>query len=218
MQKQGTGLRTIEVTHMVLHGCLEHARRLGLIIQNWTDLVEVPRPENREMRVWSESQVNQFLSFIPDQTFYRLVFATGMRRGELVGLKWEDLDWQTGIITIRRQVYQQPGGGFRFTEPKTARGRRSVRLGPGLLAALRIQYNRALPEARAIAGEKWKENDLIFPSSVGTPRGGHNVSHQFQKLVKKSGLPQIRFHDIRHTRGLDHVAPRGAAGQKWPAC
>ena len=103
------------------------------------------------MTVWNESQVSQFLIGCRDPSFYRLAFATGMRRGELIGLKWEDLDWQKGILSVRRQVYEPEGGGFRFQEPKTDRGRRAIRLGPGLLAALRIQYNRALPEARAIA-------------------------------------------------------------------
>jgi integrase len=202
LQKKNIGQRTIEVTHTVLHGCLAHAHRLGLVIQNSTDLVEVPRPEKHEMRVWSEGQINQFLSFSgkpADQIFYRLAFATGMRRGELVGLKWEDLDWLAGTIKIRRQIYELAGGGFRFQEPKTARGQRSVRLGAGLLAALQIQYNQVIPLARAIAGARWKEYDLIFPSSIGTPRNGDNVSRQFQEYISLSGLPAIRFHDIRHS-------------------
>jgi integrase len=195
----GKGRRTIEVTHRVLYGCLEHAHRLGLITQNWTARVEVPRPEKREMSVWSESQVSQFLTGCDDPTFYRLVFATGMRRAELCGLKWEDLDFQSGTIKVRRQVFEPSGGGYRLQEPKTERGRRVVRLGPGLLEALRVQYNQVLPQARAIAGGRWQEHDLIFPSSIGTPRHGDNVGHLFRDLVKKSGLPHIRFHDIRHT-------------------
>ena len=193
LQKQNVGRRTIEVTHTVLHGCLAHAHRLGLITQNWADLVEVPRPEKHEMQVWSEGQVNQFLSFVRDQTFYRMAFATGMRRGELIGLKWDDLDWPAGAIRIRRQVYEPLGGGFRFQEPKTARGRRSVRLGAGMLATLRIQYNQVLPQARALAGARWQEFDLIFPSSVGTPRNGDNVSRKFQEMIKQSGLPRSGF-------------------------
>lgn len=229
--KDGKGRRTIEVVHMVLHSCLDHALHLSLVVSNWADRVAVPRPEKREMQVWSESQVNQFLTFIPAQvreemqlqldggrgknrtitqeeseylihsyqTFYRLVFATGMRRAEIIGLKWEDIDWSTSSIVVRRQVYQLHGGGFRFQEPKTARGRRSVRLGPGLIEALRIQLNQALPLARQLAGSRWEENNLIFPTSNGTPKDGNNVRHQFHRLVELSGLPAIRFHDIRHT-------------------
>jgi integrase len=199
LQTDGTGKRTIEIVHSVLHGCLKHAHRLGLISQNWASLVEVPRPKKREMQVWSESQVSQFLATAPDQIFYRLAFATGMRRGELIGLQWLDLDWQASTVRISRQVYPPAGGGFIFQEPKTARARRTIRLGPGLLQGLHTHFNQDLPRAKALAGERWQFNDLIFPSSVGTPRNGYNVSKEFKRLIKQAGLPPIRFHDIRHT-------------------
>jgi len=200
LQDQGTGARTIEICHGILHGCLKYAHRLGLIAQNWAELVESPRPEKKEMQIWSESQVSAFLAGAPDQAFYRLAFATGMRRGELVAVQWSDLDWGTGALMVRRQVYQKPGGGWRFQEPKTARGRRTIRIGPGLLEALRSQYFEVLPLQRELTGEvRWKEHDLIFPSTVGTPRNSANVSHTFKALVLASGLPAMRFHDIRHT-------------------
>jgi integrase len=185
-----------------LHGCLKHAHRLGLVAQNWAALVEAPRPVKQEMSVWSENQVNQFLTFLTgasDQVFYRIAFATGMRRGELIGLLWEDLDWQTGALMVRRQVYNPAGGGWRFQEPKTARGKRTIRLGPGLVSALGVHYGGALPLARGFAGDRWQEHDLIFPSMVGTPRHGYEVSKKFGELVKSAGMPRIRFHDIRHT-------------------
>jgi integrase len=196
--KAETGLRTIELCYTVLHGCLKHAQRLGLVSQNWAELVEVPRPEKREMSVWDEGQVSLFLSTV-DDPLYRMAFATGMRRGELIGLQWRDLDWQSEAIQVRRQVITPEGGGWRFQEPKTARGRRAIRLGPGLLEALRRHFNQTLLLARAIAGDRWQESDLIFPSQVGTPRNGYEVSKAFHRLAEQAGLPAIRFHDIRHT-------------------
>lgn len=193
------GARTIEIIHTIIHGCLKYAHRLGLISQNWAQLVEVPRPEIREMEIWNEAQVSTFLVGAPDQAFYRLAFATGMRRGELIGLQWVDLDWQCGTLKVRRQVYAPSGGGWRFQEPKTARGRRTIRIGPGLVEALHVQFNDTLPLLRSLAGDRWQENDLIFPSTVGTPRHGYEVSKRFKLLVKTAGLPEIRFHDIRHT-------------------
>lgn len=198
LAEAGTGRRTIEVVHSVLHGSLKHAQRLGLVTQNWAALVEVPRPERREMLVWDENQVSAFLASNPGNVFYRLAFATGMRRGELIGLQWQDLDWQSGSLMVRRQVFEPEGGGWRFQEPKTARGRRVIRLGPGLIDALRRQYNQVLPLARSLAGERWQEHDLIFPSSIGTPRNGYEVSKEFRALAA-AGLPRMRFHDIRHT-------------------
>jgi integrase len=122
-----------------------------------------------------------------------------MRRGELIGLQWKDLDWQTGMLHVRRQVYNPEGGGYLFQSPKTERGRRAIRLGRGLVEALRIQYSVTVPQLIAIAGEQWKDNDLMFPTRVGTPRNGYEVSKSFHIAAQAAGLPAIRLHDIRHT-------------------
>ena len=199
IQERGAGARTVQLVHTVLHGILEHGQKLGLVTVNYTELVETPRPEKQEMRVWDEGQVSLFLSRAPDGIFYRLAFSTGMRRGELLGLQWRDLDWRSGILTVRRQVYEPQGGGWRFQEPKSRAGVRSIRLGPGMIEALRAQFNRAQPLARQLAGDQWQENDLIFPNSTGKPRNGYGVSKKFRSLALAAGLPSIRFHDIRHT-------------------
>jgi integrase len=199
LQADGVGARTIEIVHTVLHGCLKYAHRLGLVTQNWAELVESPRPEKREMKVWSESQVSAFLASVPDQPIWRVAFATGMRRGELIGLRWEDFDSATGALMVRRQIYEPAGGGWRFQEPKTERGRRVIRIGPGIVEALRYQYYETLPLERAISGDRWEENDLIFPSANGGPIRGYTLSKRFKDLVLESGLPEIRLHDIRHT-------------------
>ena len=135
-----------------------------MVSQNWCELVEVPKIEKKEMKVWSEDQVSAFLATysrafgiravkwsvkrIPILTLYRLAFQTGMRRGELIGLQWQDVNWVKGTIRVQRQVYEPAGGGFRFQEPKTNRGYRSIRLGQDLLDALRRHYDEALPLAR----------------------------------------------------------------------
>jgi len=199
LENQNVGRRTIQLVHTILHGFLGHAARLGLVAQNWADLVEVPRPDKREMSVWDETQVSKFLMTVPDDPFYRLAFTTGMRRGELIGLQWKDLDWNTGMLHITRQVYEPEGGGFIFQEPKTEQGKRAIRLRSGLIEALRKQFSTTIPLMKAIAGDDWQENDLIFPSDKGTPRNGYNVSKNFDKAIKQAGLPDIRFHDIRHT-------------------
>jgi integrase len=199
IQQKGAGARTVQLVHTVLHGILEHGQRLGLVTVNYTELTEIPRPEKHEMKVWDESQVSLFLARADDATFYRLAFSTGMRRGEIVGLKWIDLDWRSGTLTVRRQVYEPQGGGWRFQEPKSRAGVRSIRLGPGMIEALRVQYNQTIPLMRQVAGESWQENDLIFPSANGKPRNGYEVSKRFHRQAAEAGLPEIRFHDIRHT-------------------
>jgi len=199
LEKRGIGTRTIEHTHTVLHGFLKHAHRLGLVAQNWTEMVEVPRRTKREMQVWDENQVNLFLQYVKSDLFYRLAFSTGMRRGEILGLQWKDVDWASGMLKVSRQVYSPEGGGFIFQTPKTERSTRAIRLGRGLLDALKHQYSEIIPLMQAIAGAAWREYDLIFPSQKGTPRDGYNVSKEFHRLAAEAGLPLIRFHDIRHT-------------------
>jgi integrase len=199
LQLKGIGKRTVEMVHIVLHGFLAHALRLGLVAVNWAELAEAPRPEAREMAVWDEAQVSQFLQFVNGDPFYRLAFSTGMRRGELIGLQWKDLDWRTSTIQVQRQVIEPEGGGWQFQKPKSERGRRAIRLGKGMIESLQNHYMVTIPQMRTIAGDRWKENDLIFPNTIGTPRKGYEVSKQFKELVILSGLPVIRFHDIRHT-------------------
>lgn len=199
LENQGTGKRTIQLVHTVLHGFLKHAVQMGYVAQNWAALVEVPRPKKKEMAVWDETQVNQFLLTVQGDPFYRLAFATGMRRGELIGLQWKDVDFKASVIYIRRQVYRPEGGGFIFQEPKTYRGKRAVAIGPGMLNSLQKHYQATIPLMKAIAGDQWQDYDLVFPTSIGTPRHGYEVTKTFEDLAKRAGLPVIRFHDIRHT-------------------
>lgn len=196
---EGRGKRTIQIVHATLRGAMNHAQRLGLIVLNPCDLVQAPKPEKREMTVWDERQVNAFMAHVGGDAFYRVAFSTGMRQGELFGLRWEDINWRTGMLQVRRQVYSPPGGGWRFQEPKTARGTRAIRLGPGLLAALRERFNVTIPAMMALAGRKWEDHDLIFPNGFGRPLDKWNITSGFERLAAEAGLPVIRFHDIRHT-------------------
>lgn len=201
LAKAGKGVRSIKVAHAVLHECLEQAKNLGLIARNPTEFSSIPKQEKKKINIWTEDQVLKFLGFIRghrNEHLYHLALATGMRRGELLGLKWQDVDWKNQKLLVSRQCFHPRGGGFIFQEPKTKLGRRVVRLGSGLIEQLRGQlYNIDL--MRKISKNRWQENDLIFPSILGTPQGDRNLTHEFQELVKLSGLPVIRFHDCRHT-------------------
>jgi len=199
--KSGKGVRSIRVAHAVLHGCLEQAKNLGLIIRNPTEYCKVPKQEKKDLNIWTEDHVVKFLGFVHghrNENLYYLALTTGMRRGELLGLKWQDIDWVHSKLLIKRQCFHPQGGGFIFQPPKTKLGRRSIRLGVGVIDRLRAQlYNIDL--MRNISKGRWQENDLVFPSVLGTPQGADNLTHEFQELIKLSGMPQIRFHDCRHT-------------------
>lgn len=206
------GKRTIQVIHAVIHGCLEHAIKLGLLGRNASDACIVPKPEKKEMAVWTESQVSAFLLYIrhhKNEILYHLALATGMRRGELLGLKWTDVDWVGKTLRVQRQAFEPNGGGVIFQEPKSDRGKRSIELGDGMMQRIREQM-KLVDQARRFAGGRWREHELIFPSTIGTPQRGENISHEFAGLVQKSGLPRIRLHDCRHTAAsimLSHGIP-----------
>lgn len=210
--REGRGERTIQCVHIVLYGCLEQAARIGLVARNPAAVCILPKTSRGEMQVWTENQVSEFLIFVSGQRneiLYQTALATGMRRGELLGLKWQDVDWLARTVTVRRQAFHPQGGGWVMQEPKTERGRRSVQLGAGMVERLREQMAK-VELTRKIARDRWQEHDLIFPSTQGTPQGGTSISHEFQALVTRSGLPRLRFHDLRHTAAtimLSHGIP-----------
>ncbi len=210
--QSGLGARTVEIIHSVLHRAFVQAVKLEILGRNPVDATTPPKVEEKEMRFFDESQVSLFLLAArgdKNEIVYHLAIATGMRQSELLGLKWSDLDWQKKTITIQRQLKRLFRGEGYFSPPKTRNGRRSVMLGDVTLAKLREQWER-LKVLRQMAGSLWQENDLIFPSSIGTPKNQSNLYREFKELIRQSGLPDIRFHDLRHTAAtllLNHGVP-----------
>ena len=199
--KSGTGVRTIEVIHTVIHRSLNHAVKLGVLSRNPSDAVSKPRTINNEMRIFSENEVNQFLNLSQGtryETLYHIAIATGLRQSELLAIKWSDLDWEKRTLNVQRQLKRKHKPGDYYDSPKTSNGRRSITLGQKTIQKLREQLKRQEKE-RDTAGIRWKENDLIFPSTIGTPMGQNNLFRSFKTLLRTSGLPEIRFHDLRHT-------------------
>ena len=182
--KSGTGVRTVRIVHAVLHRSLEKAVRYGLILRNPTEGAALPQYKHAEMQVLDETQVSQLLVAAKcsrHEALYHLAVTTGMRMGELFGLRWSDLHWVSGRIYVRRQVQYVPGQGWSFVEPKTRSGRRTIKLGEGVLQALREHLVRQQGE-RVAAGERWVDYDLIFPSKSGTPLDPSNLRLDFTRV------------------------------------
>jgi integrase len=127
---------------------------------------------------------------------FAVAIYTGLRQGELLGLRWPDLDLEAGALAVRQAV-QKVDGAWQFVEPKSERSRRTLPLPPQAVAALREQKAR-VREARAVAGSRWVEWGLVFPSTLGTPLDASNVTHRLQAALLDAGLPRQRFHDLRH--------------------
>jgi len=196
----GISARTVILIHAVLHKALKHALKQGIIGRNPTDAVNRPKFRRKEMLTLSDSQVRTLLLVVKDTRFEALFWiavSTGLRQGELLGLRWSDLDWQSRRLHVQRQL-QRVTGGLEFTEPKSAAGNRVIVLGQEAIIKLRKHQNILIQEKQK-AEEKWEEHDLIFPSTHGTPLDHRNLYRFFKLFLKEAGLPDIRFHDLRHT-------------------
>jgi integrase len=164
------------------------------------------------MKFYDETQVSQLLLAARgdrNEALYHLAIVTGIRQSELLALKWSDLDWQKRILKVQRQLKRNDLDQGYFTIPKTKAGKRSVDLGAETIKKLRSQYERQRLE-RMVAGNRWKENDLIFPSTIGSPLNQSNLLKSFRRFIQTAGLPKIRFHDLRHTAAslmLNHGVP-----------
>lgn len=197
----GTSPRTVLIIHAVLHRALNIALRWGLLARNPAQAVTRPKFKRKEMQTLNDNQTRAFLSTCTDtryEALFWLAVTTGMRQGEIIGLKWSDLDWRTKQLKIQRQLQRQNNGGLVFSEPKSAAGKRSIILSAVMIAKLHDQQERQYKEMLA-AGADWQENDLVFPSVIGTPLDHSNLFKDFKEILKRAELPNIRFHDLRHT-------------------
>jgi integrase len=199
--RKGTSERTVVLIHAVIHRSLNQAMKLGVLGRNPADGVTKPRMKKQEMKVLDENQVMTFLNTAKGTRFELLFYmavTTGLRQGELLGLKWSDLDWNRGELSIQRQAQRISGEGIVFSEPKSSSGKRSIRLGKTTIEKLRSHLNQQQLE-REVMGDIWVGHDLIFPSTIGTPMGRSNLWQIFKDLLKKAGLDDMRFHDLRHS-------------------
>jgi integrase len=202
-QKLDAGLapRTVQYVHVTLHKALEQAIADGIIPRNVTEAVKPPQVQREEMQPLTVEQVRILFDAANGdrlEALYALAVTTGLRQGELLGLKWDDIDLEAGTLQVRRTLTTAKGGP-RLTAPKTKGSRRTVKLTQNAVQALESHLERQLGEIDC-AGSLWRENGLIFASESGDPLDRRNVTtHQFKPLLQRAGLPQIRFHDLRHT-------------------
>ncbi len=201
LQDAGLSNRSILHTHRVLHRAFAQAVRWGLLVRNPCDGATPPRPKRAEMRVLSQEQVTVLLDTTRDQPAYALYVAavtTGMRQGELLGLRWDDVDLDAAKVTVRRALQRQRGNGLVFVEPKTGRSRRTVMLSQRAVTALKQHRVRQLEE-RLQAGPEWRDRDLVFANPFGGPLDPSWQTAVFKEALHGAGLPPVRFHDLRHT-------------------
>jgi integrase len=198
----GLSPSTVQRVHAVLHRALKQALRWGLVPRNVSEAADPPKPQRKEIRPLTPEQVRTLLRTAQGDrlgALYALAITTGLRQGELFGLRWEDLDLEAGRLSVR-QTLTTPKGGRRLGPPKRSKSRRSVKLTAGAVKALRAHRECQLEEREKLA-ELWQDHDFVFTTQVGTPLNRHNFFRRcYKPLLEVAGLPRsIRFHDLRHT-------------------
>ena len=192
---------TVRHHHMTLHNALKCAVKWGLLVRNPVDAIEAPRATHTEMKVMSEEDINRFLTVIKPTPYYSLFYLalfTGMRRSELLGLRWSDVDLLLCQISVTRAMHRLKNGEIVFRPPKTAKGRRVVSLSPSTVIVLQ-KHREAQENIQLLQGLRINNDDLVFSKEDGSPLSPNSITSAWIRLAKRTGLEGIRLHDARHT-------------------
>lgn len=198
---EGAKPRTVIAIHAVLHRALEDAVKWGLVPRNVTKLVSLPHAERYEAQTLTVEQASRLLETARGSRIEALLLVaitTGMRRGELLALHWDDVDLEKGVLYVRRTMSKIVGYGYKESEPKTRTGRRKVVL-PGVAMEALKEHRLRQDQARLEAGEKWHERGIVFSNKYGGFFDPDRLLLIFDKVLREAGLPHMRFHDLRHS-------------------
>jgi integrase len=197
--RKGLSQRTVLHVHRLLHTVLQWAVRAGLVGVNICDRVEAPRPVSAEVRILTPEEAASLLRAASGTDLYLpvvLALACGLRRGEILALKWEDVDLERDVLLVRRSL-EQTNQGLRFKEVKAGRGR-AVAL--PVVAAEALRRQRVEQAARRLRlGHLWRDLGLVVCGPDGGPVVPSSLSARFARLARRAGISPLRFHDLRHT-------------------
>ena len=188
-QAKGLSPKTVRNINQVISSAMQLAIQQHLISHDPTDGCALPKTEHREMQTLSADQLTAFLLEAKHSGVFEMYYielATGLRRGELLGLKWEDIDFTTQTLRVRRQV-GRINGEVREAPLKTKKAYRTISLGTDAVGILKQQR------------EKRPSSSYVFPDPTGGPIASNSVLHMLHQVLDQAGLPEIRFHDLRHT-------------------
>lgn len=200
--KLKSGLSPQSIRHIIatLRSSLSLAVKWQLVYRNVAALITLPRIQKQEMKFFTPEQANAFLDSIKGhrlEALFGMALTLGLRRGELLGLHWSDVDLDGATLRVNYGL-QRFDGKLHLMEPKTEKSRRMLPLPSLLVAALRAHRTRQLEERLAL-GSDWQETGLVFISTVGTPLEPRNLNRTFDALLENAKLPKIRLHDLRHS-------------------
>lgn len=204
----GLSATSVRYQHRIIHKALKQAMRWQMVARNVADAVEPPKATQVEVQYMKKNEVHRFIDCIKESPDYPLIITaiyTGMRQGEILGLRWQDVDLDAGILHVRQQLQYLPSRGFFFKEPKQ-NSKRDIPMPLPVNAVLRSvkkeqdRIKKVYEEAEQNSKKKaYHDNDLVFCNPDGSPRDGTELTKQFQALLEEHGFQKISFHSLRHT-------------------
>jgi integrase len=200
MLEKGLSSTTVVQLHRILREALSHGLRWGLLTRNVADATTTPKIQRKQMPMWDVDTIHRFLEAATGNRFrdlYHLALLTGMRRSELTGLQWNNVDLVGGKLAVVNTLQRITGHGLVQGPPKTARSRRSIALSPETVNLLHAVRGRQI-EQRLAAGEAWQNTGYVFTQADGTPVAPDMISKDFCAIVRQAGLPHLTFHGLRH--------------------
>jgi integrase len=196
----GLSRRTVQYHYRILSKALDDAIKMGLIVVNPCKGVSPPRPAHYDIPTIGQDELTQLISALQNCSYYLYYYTlllTGLRRSELVALKWKDVDLELASIYVSHSLHRLDNGTVIMKEPKTPRSRRPVDLPLSLVTLLR-QHKEEQEIKRLMLGKMLTDNDFVFSNTDGTPLNPNTVTHTFAKVAARAGMPHLRLHDLRH--------------------
>jgi integrase len=226
MAQDGLADRTRLHLHRIVHVLLKHAAQWGVVPRNIADMIDAPRVRAHEIEILTPAQVQTVLETLRDTSLYPIVataLGTGLRRGELLALRHQDIDLDAGTLRVEQALEETKRGGLVFKSPKTRHGRRTVTLPPSTVDTLRDHWKSQQEQRLALGLGRAEPSSLVFADWDGSPRSPRGLTHQWRKAMEKAGLT-VTFHSLRHshasaliTAGLDVLTISRRLGHGSPA-
>lgn len=186
--------------HSVLSSSLGQAVKWQLIPKNPVNQVARPKKNNNTVKTWTPDDVNHFLTYTKGgylHIAYLLAIYTGMRRGEILGLRWEDCDFEQGTLSIRQTLVSSKKGLI-FEDTKSIKSRRMIVVTDEVIEALK-RHKRQQNKNKLLLGEAYQDHQLVVCTRKGTPMSPRNLNRHYSRMIKLTGVPKVRFHDLRHS-------------------
>lgn len=201
-EKQAQGLSPTTIRHInaTLKSALSRAVKDGTLLSNPAKLTDLPRVKRFQAQVLTPEQAKVLIIYLAGhqhEALYVMALSMGLRRGELLGLRWSDVDLEHAVLDVRHSLHRVKGDGLHLGEPKSERAKRKLRIPQVCLTAL-VRWRLLQAQHKQWAGLKWTEEDFVFTGAAGKPLHPDEISRELPAILTAAGLPKMRLHDLRH--------------------